>query len=516
MGRTSRATGGTRAHATRAHTLRTTVWVLGDQLHRGIGALGAASPDTHRVLVVESLGKLASARWHVQRAHLIVAAMRRFVAELRAEGFEVDHRVAPSMGAGLAAHRAEHAPDRVVATEPNSFDARALMTRLGVETVRSDQFLCHPGDFAVWSAGRKAPKMEDFYRWQRARLGYLMDGDEPTGGRWNFDADNREPAPADAATRWPAPPRDALDDLDADVLAHVAPHCWGAPPDGTWATTRAGALARLRHFTTHLLPDFGTYEDAMTRDSWHLAHSMLSPYLNLGLLLPREVCDAVEAEYRAGRAPLNAAEGFIRQVIGWREWVWCAYWRDMPDARAVNALAARRPLPPLYRGERTDMSCVRAVLTDVHDHGWTHHIPRLMVLGNLALVAGVDPWALTEWMWRGFVDGAEWVMVPNVMGMSQYADGGRVGTKPYAAGGAYIDRMGDWCADCRYDRTRRTGEDACPFTTLYWDFFLRHGDRFARNPRVARQVHAARALADADAVRARAAEVLAGLDAGTI
>ena len=492
-----------------------TVWVLGDQLDRRLGALGRAEPATHRVLMVESRAKLASRRWHRQRAHLVITAMRRFAAGLRTEGFQVDERHADSLAAGLAAHRAEHAPERVEATEPASWDGRELLQRLGVELVRTDQFLCHPDEFAGWAGTRRSLKMEDFYRWQRRRLDYLMDGDEPAGGRWNFDADNRLGPPKDGRS-WPTPVRDTLDDVDRAVLAELPERCWGADPDGTWATSRVGALARLRHAIDDVLPRFGPHEDAMLSSSWHLAHTLLSPYLNIGLLHPREVCDEVEAAYRAGRVPIASAEGLMRQIIGWREYVWGVYWLWMPGYRDHNELGATRPLPPVFHGAPTRMRCVEHTMAAVHDHGWAHHIQRLMVLGNLSLLAGVRPQELVEWMWAGFVDGAEWVMLPNVVGMALYADGGLMSTKPYAAGGAYMDRMSDYCRGCAYDRKKRTGTDACPFTTLSWDFLARHGERFARNPRVVQQVRAAGKLADLPAVRERAVEVLLRLDRGDL
>jgi deoxyribodipyrimidine photolyase-related protein len=342
-----------------------------------------------------------------------------------------------------------------------------------------------------------------------------MDGDEPAGGRWNFDAENREPPPRDGGT-WPEPPRSELDAVDAAVLADLPDACWGAPPSGLWPTSRAEALRRLDHVITDVLPRFGPHEDAMLSTNWHLAHTLLSAPLNTGLLLPDEVCDAAEAAYRAGDVPIASAEGFVRQVIGWREYVWGRYWQWMPGYRAENALGAHRPLPPVFTGAPTEMRCVDHALRDLHDHGWTHHIQRLMVFGNLALLSGTDPWAVTEWMWSGFVDGAEWVMLPNVIGMALHADGGRMATKPYAAGGAYIDRMSDYCGDCRFDRKQRVGDDACPFTTLYWDFLDRHRDRLLRNHRVVRQVRSADRLSDLPAVRERAVDVLDRLDRGEL
>ena len=494
-----------------------TVWVFGDQLNLAIGALAGASPATHQVLIVESRAKLSGRRWHIQRAHFLVAAMRRFADSLRADGFVVDYRFAATFTEGFHAHVAQFSPTQVIATEPNSYQARELIATLGVAPVRSDQFLCHHSEFADWADTRKVLRLEDFYRHQRTRLGYLMDGDEPAGGRWNYDAENRKPPPRAGVRPWPAPPVEVLDDLDRAVLADLPGNCWGEPPHGTWATSRDGAVRRLSHFVTEILAMFGPHEDAMLSDNWHLAHSMLSPYLNNGLLLPGEVCDAVVDAYRAGRVPIASAEGFIRQVIGWREYVWGLYWRWMPEYRDENGLGADRDLPPaLTTVGSTSMRCVASCVADIEQRGWAHHIQRLMVLGNLTLLAGVDPGQVTDWMWESFVDGAEWVMVPNVISMALYADGGRMSTKPYAAGGAYIDRMSDYCKGCVYDRKQRVGATACPFTTLYWDFLLRHAERFARNPRIAAQVRAAQQLNDGDAVRERAREVLGMLDAGTL
>ncbi len=495
-----------------------TVWVLGDQLNRSVGALRGADPADTRVLLVESDAKLASKRWHVARAHLVITAMRRFAGELERAGFVVDHRRAPTLAAGVEGHRREHAPDEVVAMVPMSWDGRALLRRLGVTTVPNDQFLCSYDEFAGWADTRTGRlRMEDFYRWQRTRLGVLMDGDEPAGGRWNYDADNREPPPRDGRS-WPDPVRSPLDDLDRAVLAEMRarPNVWGDDPDGLWPTSRRAALVRLRRFVDDVLPIFGPHEDAMLHDEWRLAHSLLSSSLNLGLVQPAEVVEAAEAAYRDGRVPIASAEGLVRQVMGWREYVWGVYWRWMPDYRDEDALAADRPLPPVFTTGRTHMRCVASTLDGVRRRGWVHHIERLMVLGNLSLLSGIRPADLVEWMWASFVDGAEWVMLPNVVGMALHADGGRMATKPYAAGGAYLNRMSDHCRACRYDPKRRTGDDACPFTTLYWDFLARHEGRLAGNHRMGNQLSAMRRLADLEATRARATEVLAALDAGAL
>lgn len=496
-------------------TRATTVWVLGDQLDRTLGTLRSAQPDTHRILMVESQDLLERRRRHRQRAHLVIASMRRFAAELRADEFEVDYRVAPTMAEGVRAHIDEFAPASVVMTEANSRTGRRIAEDVGATHVPSDQFLCHHSEFAAWARGRRSLRMEDFYRWNRTRLGYLMDGDQPAGDRWNFDADNREPPPKDGRS-WPEPIRSNLDDLDREVLASLPESCWGADPDGTWPTSRHEALRRLRHAIDVVLPQFGPHEDAMLSTSWHLAHTLLSPAINIGLLHPREVCDEIEIAYRSGDVPIASAEGLLRQIVGWREYVWGVYWLWGPEYAEMNELGATRPLPPLYTGAPTSMRCVEHTMAAVHDYGWTHHIQRLMVLGNLALLSGVQPNELVEWMTDAFVDGAEWVMLPNVIGMALYADGGMMATKPYASGGAYIDRMSDYCKPCRYDRTKRTGPDACPFTTLYWDFIARHAERFERNARVVQPVRAAGRLADLSAVRDHAVDLLGRLDSGRL
>lgn len=494
-----------------------TIWVLGDQLNRAIGALTEAEPGVDRVLLVESRAKLDGAR-HRQRTHLVVTAMRRFAEELSAAGFEVDLRSGADLATGLTEHRAEFRPDEVAATEANSLAGRRLQADLEVSTVASNQFLCHTDRFAAWADDRGARRlrMEDFYRWNRSRLGYLMDGDEPCEGRWNFDAENREPPPK-SGNPWPDPMRSRLDEVDRAVLDEIGPRAFGADPDGWWPTSRRAALARLRHAVEQLLPMFGPHEDAIVERNWHLAHTMLSPALNLGLLLPGEVCDAAEEAYRAGDVPIASAEGFVRQIIGWREYVWNLYWRWMPEYEERNALRAHAPLPPAFTDPTaTEMRCVSHTAEGVHDRGWVHHIQRLMVLTNLCTLAGVEPAAVVTWMRDSFVDGADWVMVPNVIGMGLHADGGQMATKPYVSGGRYLSTMSDHCGRCRFDPTKRVGENACPYTTLYWDFLDRHRDRFAKNHRMARAVSGLDRLSDLPEVRRRAQNVRERLASGDL
>jgi deoxyribodipyrimidine photolyase-related protein len=446
--------------------------------------------------------------------------MRRFALALEQEGFQVDYRKSPTMQEGAADHIVEFSPTHIDVTEPNSYTARQLVASLGIQTTASNQFLCHPTDFAKFAEGKKSMKMEDFYRWQRKRYEYIMEGDkrdQPVGGQWNFDEDNRLPPPKTGHDRWPVPQVHTLDDVDQQVLNDLPSNVWGAKPTGLWATTREDALARLHYFVNEILPTFGEHEDAMLESNWHLAHSLLSPYLNNGLLLPNEVLDAAAQAFSDGKVPINSAEGFIRQILGWREYIWNCYWRWMPDYAQLNHLEAHRPLLPLFKNpKKTQMKCMSTVLNGVNEHSYSHHIERLMVLGNFALITGTNPQQFTEWMWNSFIDAAEWVMVPNVIGMSLYADGGMLATKPYASGGAYIDRMSNHCKGCAYDRKKRTGDDACPFTVLYWDFMMRHQDTFVKNPRIARQVRAAQQLSDIDAVQQTAQSILQRLDAGQI
>ncbi len=488
-----------------------------DQLSLARGAMREARAGADEIVMVTSERMLASRPWHAQRLHLVLSAAAHHADALRERGFVVHEVEAPTVTEGLARVQAERPGLRAVATAPRSRALQRSLERAGIELVPDDSFLTPRPDAGI--GVERLPVMESFYRRQRARLGILMDGDAPVGGRWNFDADNRLPPPRPGHP-WPQPLQHAMDATDQRVWKDIVRRglaVVGAPPDGTWATTRDGALRQLSHFVEHSLPGFGPYEDAMPADSWVVHHSLLSPYLNLGLLDPDEVVAAALARHEQGGVPLASIEGFVRQVIGWREFVNGAYWAAGAEYAASNGLGADQPLPPAYDDPSlTRMSCVRSTVEDVQRRAWVHHIPRLMILANLSLTAGVVPQALLSWMRRMFVDAADWVMVPNVIGMGLHADGGALMTKPYAAGGAYVKRMSRHCADCPFDPRKRVGTDACPLTTLYWDFLARNADSFARNPRMAAQVSSARRLADLDDVRARAAQVRDGLAAGRI
>lgn len=499
--------------------MRSAILVPYDRLNRARGALTTATPQSHDIISVRIDGLIRSRAWNAQRLHLILSAAEHFLADLEAEGFRVHHVTAPTLAVGIAEARRRFGIDDITATEPSTYAQARAFEACGVRTVPDDFFLTPRAVFRAWASTQKSLKMEPFYREQRRRLGILMDGDQPVGGSWNLDAENRLPPPK-TPHPWPAPLHHQTDEIDARVWAQIIDAGYpvvGAPPDGTWPTTREGALRQLSHFVEHGLAEFGPYEDAMPKDSWAVSHSLLSPSLNLGLITPDEAVAAVISRFDAGGIPLASCEGFVRQVIGWREYVNGAYWHFGPDYRDRNGLAAERPLLPLFEDPNaTRMHCVGSILGDLRARGWTHHIPRLMVLSNLALITGVQPQAFLEWMKREFVDANDWVMVPNVIGMGVHADGGQMMTKPYAAGGAYISRMGQFCGDCAYDPKKRTGDTACPFTTLYWDFIDRHREQFARNPRIAQQVRGLDRLSDLDAVRARATEVLDGLERGEV
>ena len=326
--------------------------------------------------------------------------------------------------------------------------------------------------------------------------------------------------PPKVAHTWPAYLEHQRDEIDKAVLKEIKERgleTFGDDPDNTWATTRAGALKQLDHFINSAFAEFGAYEDAMPNESWAVNHSLLSPYLNIGLLHADEVVEAALKKFAEGGIPLSSAEGFIRQIIGWREYINGLYWHFGDLYRNENALAATRPLLPLFEdSSKTKMNCVSTQVCDIEARAWVHHIPRLMVLSNLALITGTSPQEFLDWMRRAFIDAADWVMVPNVIGMSLHADGGRLATKPYASGGSYISKMGNFCKACEFDPKKRVGDDACPFTTLYWDFLQRNRERFAKNHRMGQQLAGINRLSDLPELQERAQEVLELLSRGEL
>ncbi|WP_055750054.1 cryptochrome/photolyase family protein [Frankia sp. AvcI1] len=511
-------------------------WLFADQL----GPHFLDDPD-QPVLLVESTRVLARRRFHRQKAQLLLSALRHRAREL---GDRCDHRIGATYGEAVADYG-----EPLEVPDPTSWAARRFVTDLpGVTVVPTAYTATSRDDFSTWAhggtdqghsdghgdgrwdghgdgrwdghgdgarggtGGRRRLLMEDFYRWQRRRFGVLMDGDSPAGGRWNFDHDNRHPPPRRAHLDLPEPWSPSETEVDAEVREHLDRlerdgHAQFRGVDGPrrFAATRAEAGQALDWFVRHRLADFGPYEDAMLAGDWAMAHSTLSPALNLGLLHPLEVVAAAEQAYRRGEAPIASVEGFVRQVLGWREYVWGIYWWAGEDYVERNALGARTPLPRWFADLDADAvgaACLSDVLAGVRERGWVHHIPRLMVLGNWALQRGYDPRALTDFFHESFVDGYAWVMAPNVVGMSQYADGGLMATKPYAAGGAYIHRMSDYCGGCRYHPSHRLGEDACPFTAGYWAFLDRNAGALAANPRLRRPLAGLARLADRAAVTA--------------
>ncbi|MBM3615112.1 MAG: cryptochrome/photolyase family protein [Alphaproteobacteria bacterium] len=481
--------------------------ILGDQLSTTLSALAGLDADRDVVLMVEVMEEARYVPHHKQKIVLLLSAMRHFAATLQGRGVRVDYvrlddpANSHSFSGEVARAVARHAPKRIIVTEPGEWRVLQMIegwqAALGVPvTILSDErFFCSRSEFAALAKAGKTSRMEYFYREMRRRTGFLMAEGAPVGGQWNFDSDNRKPLPK--GTRPPARLRFSPDDITREVMDLVAKrfanHFGDLEPFG-WPVTRDQALAALDHFITDALPAFGDVQDAMKTGEDFLYHSLLSPALNCGLLLPDEVCKAAEAAYRAGHAPLNAVEGFIRQILGWREYVRGIYWLEMPGYAATNALGAARPLPDLYWTGDTPMRCMAKVVGQTRRTSYAHHIQRLMVTGNFALLAGITPAKVEEWYLAVYADAFDWVELPNTHGMVLHADGGRLGSKPYAASGAYINRMSDYCDGCAFDVKEKLGPKACPFNYLYWNFIDRHEARFAKNPRMAMPVKTLRAM----------------------
>ncbi|RZS90260.1 deoxyribodipyrimidine photolyase-related protein [Motilibacter rhizosphaerae] len=474
-------------------------WLFADQL--GPHFLDA---DDQPVLLVESRAVFARRRFHRQKAHLVLSALRHRAAELGEQA-----RFVRTEGGYRRVLEALGEPVSVCA--PTTRGALRLVESLpGVDVLPERGFATTRAEFERWAQGRTTLRMEQFYRDARTRLGLLMEPDGPVGGRWNYDAENREAPPRtdrlDLAPPWLA----EEDEIDAEVRADL--DRWerdgvvsfvGRDGPRVFPVTRAEAVEALRVFVTQRLASFGPVEDAMLRaDEW-MAHSLLSPAMNLGLLHPVECARSAERAYRRGEAPLPSVEGYVRQLVGWRDYVFHTYWHFDEDYPDRNALEAYEPLPQWFRdldADAVEAACLRDVLAGVRDRGWVHHIPRLMVLGGYALQRGWSPQELTAWFHECFVDGYAWVMVANVIGMSQHADGGLMATKPYAAGGAYIDRMSDYCGGCAYSPKVRLGHGACPYTAGYWAFLDRNAERLAGNVRMRQPLAGLARLADREAV----------------
>jgi deoxyribodipyrimidine photolyase-related protein len=483
--------------------LRSLIVVLGDQLDLEAAAFDGFDPALDAVWMAE-VAEEATHVWSSKpRIAMFLAAMRHFEIELRATGRPLHYTRldAPGNRGGLAAQLDSDLqrlkPARLVMTAPGDWRVlqaiRAVAEASGVPLeIREDRhFYCSVREFAAHAAQRKSLRMEYFYREQRKRHGVLMQDGEPVGGQWNFDADNRECFGPEGLGVVPQRSTFAPDAITREVIDLVEAryaHHPGRLESFAWPLTRAQALQALQAFVRERLPLFGRYQDAIwPGDPW-LYHAHLSAALNLKLLNPREVVAAAEAAWHEGRAPLASVEGFVRQILGWREYVRGVYWTQMPGYLERVALDAQVDLPKWYWTGATDMACLRDALAQTLEHGYANHIQRLMVTGLYALMLGVQPKQVHAWYLAVYVDAVEWVELPNTLGMSQYADGGVMGSKPYVATGKYIDRMSPHCKGCRYDPAQRSGARACPFTTLYWDFLIRHEVKLASNPRMALQV----------------------------
>ena len=472
--------------------------ILGDQLSSQLDIVAGADKGKDVFLLAEVMGEASYVRHHVKKIAFLFSAMRHFAEALRSVGHTVRYVALDDDGNSQSLDgeilRAAEAlkPGRVAITEPGEwrlregFEALQLALPVALEILPDTRFLSTHAEFNAWAEGRRELRMEYFYREMRRRHDILMEpGGKPAGGRWNFDAENRKPPKAGLNSPQRLSFRKDTITLDVlDLVRRRFPDGYGRLEPFHFAVTRRQALRELDHFIAHILPGFGDYQDAMVKGEPFLRHSLLAAYINAGLLYPLEVCRRAEAAFRDGFAPLNAAEGFIRQILGWREFVRGVYWRFMPGYTERNALGATEPLPWFYWSGETRMACMREAFAHTYEHAYSHHIQRLMITGNFALLAGIDPKAVHQWYLAVYADAYEWVEAPNTLGMALHADGGLLASKPYAASGNYIKRMSNYCDGCAYDPSVSAGERACPFNALYWDFLARHRDRFSGNARM--------------------------------
>lgn len=473
--------------------------VLGDQLNADSRLFDGCDPEQDLVWLCEAPSEATHVPSHKARTALFLSAMRHFRERLRADGLRVrylalDAHDHPSIDAALAADLALLAPREVQVVQAGEYRVQQALTQtcedagVALRVLEDGHFLCPLPDFDAWAQGRKELRLEHFYRWMRKRHDVLMVDGEPAGGAWNFDKDNRKRFGKQGPGMLPAPVGFAPDAITREVMDLVDarfPDAPGGLEHFDWPVTPAQAEAALADFIDHRLAAFGPYQDAIWAGEPYLYHARLSAALNLKLLDPRRVIDAAVSAYHEGRAPIASVEGFVRQILGWREYVRGLYWRQMPGYLDANALDAHAPLPAFYWSADTDYACLADALGQVVARGYGHHIQRLMVTGLFALLLGVEPRQVHAWYLAMFVDAVEWVEAPNTLGMSQFADGGLLASKPYAASGAYIQRMSNCCRQCRYDPKQAVGDSACPFTTLFWDFLARHRERFSGHPRTA-------------------------------
>ena len=471
--------------------------VMGDQLTHHLASLREADKMSDVIVMGELSAEATSVRHHKKKIALIFAAMRHFAKELTEAGFQViyqhyDHDHGANNFSELLQDAAEQTGlQNIVMTRASEYRVYNWQRQFQeswpgqVQLYEDDRFLASHEDFSIWAKGKKQLRMEFFYREMRRKYNILLDEDKPVGGQWNYDSENRKPPKSGLVV--PNKTSFSPDEITRDVLQLVEDYFidhFGELNPFDMAVTRAQALEVLEQFITDRLVDFGNYQDAMVQDEPFMFHAHIGAYLNIGLLTPLEVIEKVEFVYHHQNAPLNAVEGFIRQILGWREYIRGIYWQFMPDYAAQNALEANRPLPQFFWDANTKMNCLKQSISQTITHAYAHHIQRLMVIGNFSLLAGLSVREVNEWFLIVYSDAFEWVEMPNVSGMVLFADDGIVASKPYAAGGNYIDKMSNYCANCHYKVKVKTGEEACPFNYLYWDFLLRHEDKLRGNPRL--------------------------------
>ncbi|APG63162.1 cryptochrome/photolyase family protein [Sphingorhabdus lutea] len=477
--------------------IRNLILILGDQLTPKISSLKNADPMQDVILMAELPEEASYVQHHKKKIAFLFSAMRHFADELRQSGWTVLYITldSPDNQGDFTAQTQKaiqhFKPQNIIVTDAGEWRLSQMfknwqnILKINIHIAPDTRFLCTEKEFENWAHGRKILRMEYFYRDMRRKTGLLMDDDKPVGGKWNFDTENRKPA--DNNLFMPQPKKFAPDATTQNILDLVSTRFdnnFGDIEPFTFAVTRDDARRAFDHFVQNALPNFGDYQDAMLEGEPFLYHSVIAQYLNCGLLDPLEICRKVEAAYHAGTVPINAAEGYIRQIIGWREYIRAIYWFKMPQYENENFFNHHRPLPNFYWTGETDMSCVKDAIAQTKRHAYAHHIQRLMVTGNFAMLAGVNPHELHLWYLSVYADAYEWVEMPNTIGMSQFADGGLLASKPYAASGAYINRMSNYCKNCAYNVKKRTGKDACPFNALYWDFMSRHADKLKTNPRI--------------------------------
>jgi deoxyribodipyrimidine photolyase-related protein len=487
--------------------MKNLVFILGDQLSHKISSLEGFNKSEDKILMCEVMSEATYTPHHKKKLAYIFSAMRHFAEELNSNGHSIfytkidEPKNQGSFFAELENFCKINKPKKIIITEASEWrvldDIKLWQSKLGIEVeIRTDnRFICSIDEFKNWAAPKKGKKllMEDFYRNMRKKTGYLMlSNGKPVGEKWNFDHDNRKAAPKNQ--KFLPPKQFTPDKITAEVIQIIQQKFsdnFGSLEDFFYATNRSQALEALAYFIKNFLPNFGDFQDAMLQNEAFLYHSVLAQYMNSGLLLPSEICEAAIAEYKNNKAPINAVEGFIRQIIGWREFIRGIYWLHMPEYKNLNYLNAKRPLPDFYWGKNYSekakdckLNCINQVVRLTEKHAYSHHIQRLMVTGNFALLAGLDVAQVCDWYLAVYLDAYEWVELPNTLGMALHADAGIVGTKPYIASGAYINRMSNFCKNCEYDVNQKTGEKACPFNYLYWNFLIEHQDKFGKNPRM--------------------------------